>query len=303
MFLIGLILLKIILPLQAMLKARNYIYIYILFSLFFVSNIFAQKPVSPTAKEVVFKMVKSIHDLERLKYSLKIIERGKKGFNHYESSVKLNRKPRKIYLYIKGIELLWVQGWNNNKAYVKPNSFPYVNLSLDPLGYLMRQDQHHTLNEMGVDYFASIIEYIALKKMDQFDTYFKLEGEERINSRPCYKIIIDNKDFAYENYTVGENESITSIARKLHISEYMILEVNPKLNDYFHILKKGQVLKVPNAYAKHVTLYIDQLYFLPIGIRILDDKGLFEQYDYHFLQVNPKIEDAEFTKTYKDYKF
>ena len=48
-------------------------------------------------------MIKSIQDLERLKYSLKIVERGKKGFNHYESSVKLSRKPRKIYLYIKGI--------------------------------------------------------------------------------------------------------------------------------------------------------------------------------------------------------
>ena len=285
-----------------MFKAKKHIYTILLLSLFVSKQSFSQKP-NLTAKEVVFKMVKSIHDLERLKYSLKIIERGKKGFNHYESSVKLNRKPRKIYLYIKGIELLWVDGWNNNKAFVKPNSFPYVNLSLDPLGYLMRQDQHHTLNEMGVDYFASIIEFIALKNMDHFDTYFKLEGEERINNRPCYKIIIDNKDFGYENYTVGDNESITSIARKLHISEYMILEVNPKLNDYFHILKKGQLLKVPNAYAKHVTLYIDQLYFLPISIKILDDKGLFEQYDYHFLQVNPKIEDTEFTKTYKDYKF
>jgi len=255
------------------------------------------------AKDVVFKMIKSIHDLERLKYSLKIIERGKKGYNYYESSVKLNRKPRKIYLYIKGIELLWVDGWNNNKAYVKPNSFPYVNLSLDPLGFLMRQDQHHTLNEMGVDYFGSVIKYIATKYGDKFDQYFKLEGEERVNNRPCYKIIIDNKDFGYENYTVGENESITSIARKLHVSEYMILEINPKLSDYFDILKKGQILKVPTAYAKHVTLYIDQLYFLPISIKILDDKGLFEQYDYHFLQVNPKIDDAEFTKEYKDYKF
>ena len=102
---------------------------------------------------------------------------------------------------------------------------------------------------------------------------------------------------------MGNNESITTIARKLHISEYMILEVNPKLNDYFDILKKGQVLKVPNAYAKHVTLYIDQLYFLPIGVKIFDDKSLYEQYDYHYLQVNPKIDDAEFTKEYKDYKF
>ncbi len=288
-----------------MFKTRFFIYISICWCSFFGGVSFGQKAAttSLTSKEVVFKMVKSIQDLERLKYSLKIVERGKKGYNHYESSVKLNRTPRKIYLYIKGIELLWVAGWNNNKAYVKPNSFPYVNLSLDPLGYLMRQDQHHTLNEMGVDYFGSVIEYIALKYGDKFSDYVTLVGEERINNRPCYKIIIDNKDFGYETYTVGENESITSIARKLHISEYMILEVNPKLNDYFDILKKGQKLKVPNAYAKHVTLYIDQLYFLPISIKILDDKGLFEQYDYHFLQVNPKIEDAEFTKDYKDYKF
>jgi outer membrane lipoprotein-sorting protein len=285
-----------------MFKIRFFIYIIFCFS-FFSGTVLSAQKAPPTAREVIFKMIKSIDELERLKYSLKIVERGKKGYNHYESSVKLSRKPRKIYLYIKGIELIWVAGWNGNKAYVKPNSFPYVNLSLDPLGYLMRQDQHHTLNEMGVDYFGSVIEYIALKYGDKFDNYFKFDGEERVNNRPCYKIIIDNKDFGYETYTVGDNESITSIARKLHVSEYMILEVNPKLNDYFDILKKGQKLKVPTAYAKHVTLYIDQLYYLPISIKILDDKGLFEQYDYHFLQVNPKIDDAEFTTGYKDYKF
>lgn len=281
------------------------IYILLAFSFTFgwASQALGQKTNTLTAKEIIGKMIKSIDDLERIKYSLKITERGKKGFNYYESSVKLNRKPRKIYLYIKGIELLWVAGWNNNKAYVKPNSFPYMNLSLDPLGYLMRQDQHHTLNEMGFDYFGSIIEYISNKVADKFDHYFKLVGEERYNNRPCYKITITNHDFGYENYTVGDNESITSIARKLHISEYMILEVNPKFKDYFDILKKGQVIKVPTAYAKDVTLWIDQLYFLPIGVKILDDKGLFEQYDYHFLQVNPKINDEEFTKTYKDYKF
>lgn len=285
-----------------MLKTRFFLHIPLLLVLFSGLNSFAQKS-APSTKEIVFKMIKSIDEVERLKYSLKITERGKKGYNHYESSVKLNRKPRKIYLYIKGIELLWVNGWNGNKAYVKPNSFPFVNLSLDPLGFLMRQDQHHTINEMGFDYFGSVVEYIALKVSDKFDQYFKYEGEERYNNRPCYKIVIDNKDFGYETYTVGNNESITSIARKLHISEYMILEVNPKLNDYFDILKKGQTLKVPNAYAKHVTLYIDQLYYLPVGVKVLDDKGLYEQYDYHFLQVNPKLEDAEFTKDYKDYKF
>ena len=272
-------------------------------SCLFLSHLgFAQKT-EHTARELIFKMIKSIDAADRFKYSLKITERGKKGYNYYESSVKLNRSPRKIYVYIKGIELIWVNGWNGNKAYVKPNSFPYINLSLDPLGSLMRQDQHHTLNEMGFDYFSSIVEYMALKVGDRFDQYFKLEGEERYNNRPCYKITINNKDYGYENYTVGDKESITTIARKLHISEYKILEVNPKLSDYFDILKKGQVLKVPNAYAKDVVLYIDQLYHLPIGVKVSDDKGLFEQYDYFFLQVNPKIDDSEFTTGYKDYKF
>ena len=94
--------------------------------------------------------------------------------------MKLQRKPRKFIYISKVLNCYGLMGWNNNKAYVKNLIFPIREfLSLDPLGYLMRQDQHHTLNEMGVDYFASIIEYIALKKNDHFDTYFKLEGEEK----------------------------------------------------------------------------------------------------------------------------
>jgi hypothetical protein len=38
-------------------------------------------------------------------------------------------------------------------------------------------------------------------------------------------------------------------------------------------------------------------------MKIEDDKGLFEEYNYMFLQVNPKIDDAEFKRDYKDYKF
>lgn len=256
-----------------------------------------------TCSEIMARSIKSIKEVKSLKYHLKITERGKKGFNYYESAVKFSRIPRKIYLYIKGIEVLWVQGTNKGRALVKPNSFPYINLNLDPMGSLMRQDQHHTLNEMGYDYFGSIIEHTMSKMGDKFNDVFILGPEERVNNRTCYKVQIENKEFGYVNYTVGENESITSIARKHFISEYMILEQNPKFNDYFDILKKGQVIKIPTWYGKSVTIYIDKLYFLPVSIKVLDDKGLFEEYNYHFLMVNPVIEDAEFTRNYKDYKF
>lgn len=257
----------------------------------------------PHTKDILLKMVKSIKDVQGLKYSLKITERGKKGYNHYESSVKLNRKPRKLYIYIKGIEVLWTTGTNDGKALVKPNSFPYINLNLDPMGNLMRQDQHHTINEMGFDYFGGIIEYCLLKFGDKIEQSIKFEGEEKFNNRPCYKMTIYNNDFAITTYTVGASENLTSIARKLFVAEYMIVELNPKLKDYFDILKPGQVIKVPNWYAKTVTMYIDQLYYLPIGVKVYDDKGLFEEYNYFHLQVNPKFEENEFTRDFKDYKF
>lgn len=256
-----------------------------------------------SCNEIVTKSLKAIKEVKGLKYHLKITERGKKGFNFYESAVKFNRNPRLIYLYIKGIEVLWLQGKNDGKALVKPNSFPFFNLNLDPMGNLMRQDQHHTLNEMGYDYFAGIIQNTVDRLGNKFEDYFKYEGEERVNGRLCYKIFIDNKDFGYVDYTIGEGESITSIARKFYIAEYMILEKNPKFNDYFDILKKGQVIKIPTWYCRTVTMYIDQFYFLPISMKVNDDKGLFEEYNYHFLQVNPKFEEGEFTRKYKGYGF
>lgn len=260
-------------------------------------------PAELNCHQVLEKSFKAIREVKGLKYHLKIVERGKKGYNFYESTVKFQKNPRKIYLYIKGIEVLYVEGSNNNKALVNPSSFPYINLNLDPMGDLMRQDQHHSLNEMGYDYLTSIIQYNMLRVGKNFDDYFTLQEDEKINNRLCYKVQINNKDFAFKDYVVQEGESITSIARKLFISEYMILERNPKFKDYFDILKKGQVIKVPNTYCRSVIVYIDKFYFVPVGVKVFDDKGLFEEYNYHYLQVNPKFEEGEFTRTFKDYKF
>ena len=283
---------------------KNVLYFVFLLITSLSFSLLAQQKPTYTAREIITKMNKSIKEIQCIKYNLKITERGKKGYNHYESSVKLNRKPRMLYINIKGIEVLWTDSKNKGRALVRPNSFPYFNLNLDPMGNLMRQDQHHTINEMGFDYFGNLIEYTAKQLTDKFDTYFKLEGEERYNNRPCYKVVINNTEFAYTTYTVtGDNENLTNIARKLFVSEYMIVELNPKLKDYFDILKKGQVIKVPTWYAKFVVMYIDQLYFLPVGVKVSDDKSLYEEYNYFFVQVNPTFEADEFTRDFKGYKF
>lgn len=247
------------------------------------------------------KMFAAMDNLKTLRYNLQCNERIKGKMQHNESRVKLQISPRKIYLYIKGIEVLWCEGTNNGNALVNPGSFPYINLNLDPMGSLMRKDQHHTINEMGYHYLKDIIND-GLSKSADIDKNFILLGEEKYNDRMCYKLSISFPDFAWSSYTVKKNETFITIARKFHVSEYMMLENNPK-HDGYSAVREGDVIKVPTYYSKLTLLLIDKEYLLPVNNKVFDDKGLFETYEYHDMEVNKPIDPQEFTKNFKGYNF
>ncbi len=82
----------------------------------------------------------------------------------------------------------------------------------------------------------------------------------------------------------------------------MILENNPQISDYTDV-KAGQIIQIPDAYAKLTLLTIDKELLIPVNNKVFDDKGLFETYEYHNVIVNSTIAPEEFTKDYKDYDF
>lgn len=255
-----------------------------------------------TSRELIDQLMKGIDNIKTLKYDLKITERIDGQYKNYGSSIKLQRSPRKLYIYVKGAEVLWIEGKNNGDALVNPGSFPYINLNLSPYGSLMTSDQHHTIHEIGFDYFKTTIEYSIKQIGDRFDKCFLYGGEEKVNGRAAYKVTILDNDFAFVPYVVKKGETLVTIARKLALSEYMIKENNKKIKNYNDV-KEGQEITIPNAYAKMTIIYIDKVYFVPLLTRVYDDKGLFESYEYLNLQVNPKIADEEFTKDFKGYHF
>lgn len=255
-----------------------------------------------TNRELLDKVFLSISNINTLRYNLQVNERIKGRMHHAESKVKLQISPRKLYLSLKGPEVLWVQGTNGGDALVNPGAFPFINLNLDPNGTVMRKDQHHTIHEMGFQYLIEILKERAKELGDKLDKYMVITGEENYNGRQCYKIAISFPEFAWKPYIVKKNENITTIARKLRVSEYMVLENNPKVN-WYNEVKEGQVIQVPNAYAKLTLLLIDKELFLPVSNKVFDDKGLFEMYDYSNLIVNCPIPPEEFTKEFKGYHF
>ena len=263
----------------------------------------AYSPAPPSCKEILQNTIAVIEKVKSLKFHLKVTERIKGKLKMTESYIKLNRSPRKIYMALKGPEVLWVEGKNDGKALVNPNGFPYMNLNLDPFGSIMRENQHHTINEIGFEYFADIIKNSIASAQDKFDLYFKCTGTLTWDSRECYFITAEYPDYKYSEYVVQKGETLTSIAGKLKVSDYMLLEINsPKVSNY-HDIKAGQKIKVPNVYGCKMILYIDKELLIPRVIKVYDEKGLFEAYEYHELEINPKIPDEEFTKGYKGYKF
>jgi len=261
-----------------------------------------KKKVVYNSREILNGVLESIGKIKTMRYNLQCNERIKGKMQHTESQVKLQIAPRKLYLSLKGPEVLWLEGANDGDALINPGAFPYMNLNLDPYGSLMRKDQHHTIHEMGLHYLAEILKDGIRRAGDKFDKYFVILGEEKYDGRDCYKLSIAFPDYSWKSYTIRSGEDITSVARKLHVSEYMILEKNSEVTG-FNDVKTGQTIQVPDAYAKLTILLIDKTLLLPVNNKVFDDKGLFETYEYYNLQINPPIASEEFTKDYKDYNF
>ncbi len=246
---------------------------------------------------------KSIDNVKTLTYTMVYSERLEAGRMHIDSNdVKFQKAPRKIYMKTSdGTEVLWVADTNKNRAFVHPNSFPYATLLLDPDGSLMRKDQHHNVTSTGYDYFEGILKLAAGNLGNEFDSHFLYLGEVVFNGVKCYNIKVIEPAFKYVQYIVQKGETVLTIAKKLGLSEYMILQHN-NLNSYSSIVA-GKTIMVPNSYAKAMTLYIDKTTALPVFIKVEDEKGLFEQYTFRNISVNPAITANEFSRKDKEYHF
>ncbi len=255
------------------------------------------------SRSIITGMNKGIAQAKTLTYRMVYTERLDEGVIHIDSStVKFQRTPHKIFMKMSdGAEVLWCSDINNNNAWVHPNSFPFVTLELDPDGAIMRKNQHHGVENAGYDYFEKILEQAATKVGKDFDSHFLYLGEIVYRGIHCYNVDVIDPAFKYIPYVVLKGETIMSIAKKLWLNEYMIMQYN-KLNSYNDV-SEGQTIMVPCDYGKQITLYLDKATMLPVLLRVDDDKGLFEQYVFVNVKLNPPLTMADFTKDNKEYHF
>ncbi|MDO7887325.1 LysM peptidoglycan-binding domain-containing protein [Hymenobacter cheonanensis] len=256
---------------------------------------------SLTTAQLISRLTAAIHNLGSIRCNAEARERvGTKIAPDY-TAMKIAYNPYRVYLKNrKGVEVLYVTGQNDNDAWVYPAAFPYVTLSLDPNGSLMRKGQHHTVLQAGFGMIADLLNGPDGRAESVFTRSFHYTGDSTAQGQPCYVLRSDYPQFRYVAYRVGKNESIASVAARFGCGEYRIIERNNLSVD--SKLTEGQELQVPNAYGRRVVVVVNAKTYLPASVTVYDDRGLYEKYSFLDVVANQPIPAAEFSKDYKGYK-
>jgi hypothetical protein len=252
--------------------------------------------------EAIFnRMFDSISHVRTMLYKLHSEERIDEKLVIENFDIKYNAVPFKVYNKNEdnGVEVLYKS--NDDKALINPNGFPYADLRLDPKGKMMRQNQHQTLTRVGFGYFGNIIRKNLT--VDSYTQNVHYQKDTTWEGQSCYKVEILFPDYKYINYTVKSNgETITAIAEKYQLSDYKIVALNKNLW-YDDVLKEGQTILIPSKYAKRAVLIIRKDNYLPTGIEVYDDKGLFEKYSFMNMHINTILPETDFVSNNSAYHF
>ncbi len=247
-----------------------------------------------------------MNSINNLSGRIKRRERVKGSMLAGDLRFKLMTRPYKLYVYNfapdDGAELLFVKGWNNDKVLVHPNKFPWINISLNKHSEELTKNGHHPLTAIGFEYTNNVVKHLLKEHADDFDKFVTYDGKKNWYGKQMDVIKIAYDDYKFENYTVVGNENLFDIDAKLKVPAYKILELNSKVNNFLDV-KAGQVIKVPNVYAKEMVIMVDPDNHLPVVQLIFDDKGLFEKYEYSEVKVNRKFSTNDFLDTNEAYGF
>jgi hypothetical protein len=251
------------------------------------------KEIEDLINEMIFqvKSVKSLYyntaSKERIDGS--IIERG--------GIFKMIVSPPRVYYERlfpeKGAIVIYDSLKMGEKIQVKPHTFPWVPLNLHKDDWIVRKSGHHTPDRAGYGYTLGIFEALLKKHENDLDEMLHFGEEQQYDGKMCQIIRLENPHFRWQAYTVKEGESLISIAKERHLSEYMIYDRNADLKNFTDI-KAGQIIQIPTDYAAVMDIWIDKESMLPIKFTIYDDRGLFEEFGYKDIKINIPLDDNDF---------
>jgi outer membrane lipoprotein-sorting protein len=155
---------------------------------------------------------------------------------------------------------------------------------------------------MGFEYLHSVLRHYEITEKENFYNKIIIHHDSTQSKKNYYIMEIINEEFGFFTYKTLKRQTLTSSAKKFHVNDHMILELNSDIK-YYDDVKPGQLITIPNSFAKRIVFYIDKKNYLPLTQYIYDHKGLFSKIEFSSFVLNPPIKPEEFTRKYPKYKF
>ncbi len=260
--------------------------ILIVATLFLANVTFAQN-----VNEMIPKVMAAMGNAKTMTYHFLAQERMKDGkYAKTDCEFKVIASPFKVYANVKLPEVaqLRYESAVSKDVNVKKG---ILKINLSPTNKLVLKG-HNPVTRAGFATIKKILETsMAQRKGEDLASYVKVLGTVNWDGIDCWKVELNDFDYKIIDYTVAAGEtSVWTIGKKLAISEYKIKELNNIGDD----VKPGQNIKIPSAYAKKTTLYIDKDTNLPIYHKLEDEKGIYEIFEFKDLKLGVSLTDADF---------
>lgn len=235
-----------------------------------IRSAFAQ----PDSHEIIRRAIASAKAVESAAFKIENTERFNGQLRTGSQEVRYRQQPFQLsmtFLYPDpGATIMYDATVNVDKMMYDPEGFPYMKMELDPLGALARNNNQHTIYEIGFDHIGRLLELIY----ENSDEITLLSDNETQN---LVQISIKSRRRGLDRYIVGKGECTRSIAQKLKVSEYKLVELNESVK-FFGDLKEGMELIVPEYYALEAIFDIDKRSYLPVKLSLSDELGLLAAY-------------------------
>jgi len=259
------------------------------------------------ALQLINQTLETIDGIETLAMTIEMDEAVDNELTKKKGAFKIAYNPFRVYLYQiipqEGMQILYVEGANNNKAVVKTNGFPWVKLYLDPLGSTMREGHHHSIYNSGFDFIAGVIRYMKDKYSEQYLLEnLSYSGQKMYNGSKVHIVEFLHPKYGYKKYNILKDQTVEDLSRMFYVSGHKIIEKNGFTFDADDNLK-GKTLEIPQGYAPKIVFYIHPSLNLPVRITVYDENGLYEDYQYSDITINPTFKDNEFSTEFPEYGF
>lgn len=217
------------------------------------------------AKEVNLKVTKAELFDDEVKYGESILHYNFKEDKTYIRTI----KPK------ADLEITYSPNLKN-EAEVHADFFPFITVNLDIYGFLMLRDQHHPVSHVNFKYFLNlIIHYISKVKLN--DQCRIIDGKDG-NGTDVWKLHFSTENNGELSYQIKEKQTFIELITSKKLNPYLVLQLNPNISGYGHILKENESITLTEHYADRAEMLISKTHHVPVEMKFWRKNELFEHY-------------------------